>query len=386
MNESSPEVRGNWRYYKNGDWYCKINIESPHPLSIEDALQEISVFLPEETQNILEHYIAAPEDAVDEYDDEDDGFELDEDISATGIIAYFLLEHPAKWETLIAAPRVGIQNDYPKGIYQGFGKILRWMDSLHLLSYHEESNRVYLLTCRSPGKTLLYSILDAYTFWPAIDITKTIADFNLPQNAEHRNALLVNADQWLLGVWGIHGDFVSCDEDLLKLMHEMDIDMFDMNMKQKVVRAYFMNQASESSLENHEWGDIEVDGYRYKTGSQEVISVEKTITGKEGDVITERNYIYADGKAYGICLYSPCVIKCPLSDMHIIADCRCKHGDKSEEYAAVKQQIELYDQRDGGYFINGCLTDDDLVIYKCAFADMNLPVRERENEGGSDRS
>lgn len=366
------------RHYKRNGWYFKHNICEEGPTSKEIILEEISVFLSAELRELLEGFLLAHEESADEF----------EHTAGTEIIATFLSEQPSYWGYLTAAPVAEDQHSssQPSGtIYQGFGRILGWLDSMHLVSYHEDTNCVYTLTCRTSGKSLLYAVLDSYTFWQAADVDKLPASFGLPQNTKVCNALLVNADQWSLGVWGLQGDFLHRDGCVAHLMSLMDIDMFELCGREKVIRAYYMNSNSADKrpfmrcVTDYEWEslssvedflDDKTDYLSLLSSKQAVIVLEHPVLGKSGDVIVEKRYIYSDKKVDGAFMYPPCILECPLSEMHVVADCICKQGSKAEKCTVTEQQIEMFKKclvgNGSDFLAKGCLTEQGLVIYECS--------------------
>jgi len=352
-----------WRYYRRDGWYFKHNIKEAAPASRDVIRDEISVFLPEGLQDLLYESATWVETLK---------------VSGMEIIADFLLEHPNYWDYLIAAPVVEEQHRPPQcsgAVYQGFGRILGWLDSTHLLSYHEDTNCVYTLTCRTPDKSLLYTVLDSYTFWQTVDTDKILASFDLSQEEKVCNALLVNADHWLLGIWGRHEDFLYSDGSVARLMFLMEIGMFELDRRQRVVRAYYQPYymdleegvaSATCRIADYEW---RYNPVLFLTSQQAVITLERPIFGEGGYVIVEESYIYPDKKIDDMFIYPPCIIECPLPEMHVIAECLCKQGGETEKYTATEQQIELFKKRGVEYnqdfLAKGCLTEQGLVIYAC---------------------
>ena len=246
------------------------------------------------------------------------------------------------------------------GTYQGFGTIIERPDLKHLISCHDATNSVYALTRHDNNKPFMQSVLDAHTF-------------RKNQYTEYRSALLVNAELWLLGIWGTDGDFLELNEDSARLMQELNVDMFVLDGRQKVTRAYYMNPASAEELDcaDREWNKVTYDGKPYFACNTGVITEERPIYDCDNKLaMKEQIFRYSDYESDGIYLYRPCNPVCPLTKMHMAADCICKNGEAQEEYADVKEQIEIYEVNH--YVMNGCFANKKLVIYKCGFSEMNL--------------
>ena len=127
------------RFYKKNGWHFKHNICEAEPASKEIILEEISVFLPAGLRESLEALLLAHKESSD-------GFEC---TAGTEIIADFLLDQYKCWDDLTAIPVAEDQHSSTQlsgVVYQGFGRILGWLDSVHLLSYHEDTNCLYTLT------------------------------------------------------------------------------------------------------------------------------------------------------------------------------------------------------------------------------------------------
>ena len=288
---SSQKDIGDWRYFKQGQWYCKHNIH---------------VF-----------------------------------------------------------PAVTVDNLFRVGdTYQGFGKIIAKLDSTHLLSYNEETNCAFTLTCRNFVKPLPNSVLDAYSFWKKTDIEQTIIDAGFSASANRRNALIINADEWLLGMWGVYGGFIECNETSARMLQEYDIDVFMLNNRQQVTNAFYMNPKQAKT--------------RILDCENGIMIKERPIFNPENEVaMLEQIFIYTDG--------APCTLECPLAEMHVTAECKCKMGTpiNYDKWVAEKWQLELFEQ-ETKRMINCCLSPEGLIVYKCGYAKINLSLSECGGEDDYD--
>jgi len=368
---TTPIANNKYRYYKKGGWYCKHNFECEALPSKDTVLCEISDFFTEDSLNILNDLITQCEEEDEEIIS---NYTSAENVFARCIVHSFSFAcQYGILQNLIPVEEKNKQNENlrPIGKFEGFGEIVCWLDDMHLLSYNSDVGCYYALTCRTPGKTLLYSVLDAFSYWTS-DKYKEVSDkYNIPNHLYITLALLVDAEQWLLGEWGTHEDIFNNNKETLFLMDLLNIVMFELNRRQNVVRSFHF-WAYDFDFSDAYDNAKALDSHTHENG----VIIEKTEyreckTEKYPDLIM-RTYIYADRKLSDNEYYfSPCTLKCPLNSMHIIAECLCKSESAIYVYTTSEYQFELFHKFDHEKIINGCLTENGLIVYSCGYSNIN---------------
>jgi len=127
---------------------------------------------------------------------------------------------------------------------------------IDLVSYNENENVVYILELKKPENnedlkkpenneieqkkpikkvTLLWCVLEAYTYWKTVDKDKLLCDFGICKNVEVRKAVLI------FNNCTAYTDFVGNDCDSVRdlMINKLHVDLFVLNdTHDKVIEGY----------------------------------------------------------------------------------------------------------------------------------------------------